>query len=176
VVLVDVFEAIKRRRSIRAFKTRNVSNEIVEKLLDAARFAPSAGNIQPWEFVVIRKAEMKKKLSEAAFGQSLIEEASVVIVICANEVSSARGYGLRGKSLYCIQDTAAATQNILLAAYSLGLGTCWIGAFKEQEVAKILKAPEGVRPTAIILVGYPDETPSPRNMRSVNQIVHYETF
>jgi nitroreductase len=176
VVLVDVFEAIKGRRSIRAFKTQNVPDETVEKLLDAARFAPSAGNIQPWEFVVIRNAEMKKELSEAAFGQSLVEEASVVIVVCANEVSSAIGYGLRGKSLYCIQDTAAAAQNILLAAYSLGLGTCWIGAFNEQKVAKVVKTPEEVRPIAIILIGYPDETPSPRNMRSLSQIIHYETF
>ena len=125
---MDVLEAIKGRRSIRAFKSQNVSAEIIEKLVDAARWAPSAGNIQPWEFIIVRKPEIKRRLAQAALGETFIEEASVVIVVCANENRSFEGYGMRGKTLYCIQDTAAAIQNIHLAAYSLGLGTCWIGA------------------------------------------------
>ncbi|MBX5329142.1 MAG: nitroreductase family protein [Candidatus Bathyarchaeota archaeon] len=173
---MDVFEAIKGRRSIRAFESRDVPNELVEKLIDAARWAPSAGNVQPWEFVVVRKPEIKKLLAEAALNQSFIEEAPVVIVVCANENRSMQGYGIRGKILYCIQDTAAAIQNIHLTAYSLGLGTCWVGAFKEEKAKEILKAPQGVRPVAIIPVGYSAETPSPRNRRPINQIVHYETF
>jgi nitroreductase len=86
------------------------------------------------------------------------------------------GYGYRGKTLYCIQDTAAATQNILLTAYSLGLGTCWIGAFNEDEAKRALNAPEGIRPVAIIPVGYPDETPSHRGIRPLSQIIHYDGF
>ncbi|MEM2105280.1 MAG: nitroreductase family protein [Candidatus Bathyarchaeia archaeon] len=173
---MDVLEAIKGRRSIRAFESRNVPDELVEKLIDAARWAPSAGNIQPWEFVVVRKPEIKKMLAEAALNQSFIEEAPVVIVVCANENRSMHGYGVRGKTLYCIQDTAAAIQNIHLTAYSLGLGTCWVGAFKEEKAKEILKAPQGIRPVAIIPVGYPAETPPPRNRRPTSQIVHYETF
>lgn len=173
---MDVLEAIKGRRSIRAYKNDNVRSEIVEKLVEAATWAPSAGNIQPWEFIIVRKPEIKRKLAEAALDQSIIEEAPVVIVVCANEVRSSQGYGIRGKTLYCIQDTAAAIQNIHLTAYSLGLGTCWVGAFREEEARKILKVPEGVRPVAIIPVGYADETPSPRNRRPLNQIVHYEIF
>jgi nitroreductase len=173
---MDVLKAVRGRRSIRAFKSDDVSPEIVEKLLDAARWAPSAGNIQPWEFIVVRKPEVKKALAEAALDQTFIEEASVVIVVCANEDRSSQGYGIRGKTLYCIQDTAAAIQNLHLVAYSLGLGTCWIGAFREEEAREILKIPSGIRPVAIIPVGYPAEAPSPPSRRPINQIVHYETF
>lgn len=173
---MEVFEAIKGRRSIRAFKAADVPAETVEKLIDAARWAPSAGNIQPWEFIVVRNREIKRKLAKAALGQSFIEEAPVVIVVCADEERSARGYGVRGRTLYCIQDTAAAIQNIHLAAYALGLGTCWVGAFREDEAREALKIPEGIRPVALIPVGYPAETPSPRGRRPLKQIIHYETF
>ena len=173
---MDVLEAIKGRRSIRAFKSEDVPPEIVEKLIDAARWAPSAGNIQPWEFIIVRKPEIKRNLAKAALNQSFIEEAPVVIVVCADEVRSSQGYGVRGKTLYCIQDTAAATQDIHLAAYSLGLGTCWVGAFNEEEARKILEIPQGVRPVAIIPVGYPAEKPPARNRRPLNQIIHYEKF
>jgi nitroreductase len=173
---MDVFEAIIGRRSIRAFKTEDVSEEMVEKLVNAGRWAPSAGNIQPWEFIVVRKPSAKKGLVETAGGQALIGEASVVVVVCANEEESAKGYGVRGKSLYCIQDTAAAAQNILLAAHSLGLGACWIGAFNEERARDVLKVPEGIRPVAIIPVGYPAETPLPPSRRLLSRIIHYETF
>ncbi|HYB68692.1 MAG TPA: nitroreductase family protein [Candidatus Acidoferrales bacterium] len=173
---MEVFEAIKGRRSIRAFEERDVSGEEVAKLVEAAIWAPSAGNIQPWEFVIIRKPDGKKRLAEAAWEQSFIEEAAVVIVVCANENRSSERYGDRGKSLYCIQDTAAAIQNIHLAAYSLGLGTCWVGAFKEQEVSEILNVPQGIRPVAIVPVGYAAEPASPRSKRPMDQIVHDETF
>ena len=174
--MVEVFEAIQGRRSIRAFESREVPEELVERLIEAARWAPSAGNIQPWEFIIVRKQEIKRKLAEAALWQSFIEEAPVVIVVCADEVRSTQGYGMRGKTLYCIQDTAAAIQNIHLAAYSMGLGTCWVSAFREDEARKVLKIPARIRPVAIIPVGYPAETPSPRSRRPLKQIVHYETF
>jgi len=173
---MELLEAIKERRSVRAFKQQDVPEETVEKLIDAARHAPSAGNIQPWEFVVVRNLEVKRKLARAALNQAFVEEAPVVIVVCANERRSSMGYGSRGKTLYCIQDTAAATQNILLTAYSLGLGTCWIGAFNEDEAKRAVNAPEGIRPVAIIPVGYPDETPSHRGMRPLSQIIHYDGF
>jgi len=174
---MDVVEAIKGRRSIRAFEIgKDVSKETVDNLIDAARWAPSAGNIQPWEFVIVRRSELKKKLAEAAFGQSFIEEAPVVIVVCADEDRCFEGYGERGRTLYCIQDTAAAIQNIHLAAYSTGLGTCWVGAFKEAAVVEILKLAEGIRPLALIPVGYTSKFPSPRGKRTADQVVHYEVF
>jgi nitroreductase len=174
--VMDVYEAIMGRRSVRAFKSDDVSPEIVEKLIDAARQAPSAGNIQPWEFIIVRKSEIKRSLVEAASGQTFIEEAPVVIVVCANENRSSQGYGVRGKTLYCLQDTAAATQNLLLFAYSIGLGTCWVGAFREDEARKALKIPSGIRPVAIIPIGYAAEAPQPRSRRAINLIVHHEKF
>jgi nitroreductase len=172
---MELLEAIKGRRSIRAYKKQNVPEEIVEKLIDAASYAPSAGNIQPWKFVIVRKPAVKKELVKAA-GQSFIEEAPVVIVVCANEARSSMGYGFRGKALYCIQDTAAAAQNILLTAHSLGLGTCWIGAFNEDEAKKAISAPEEMRPVAIIPVGYANEVPSQRRRRPISQITRHESF
>jgi len=173
---VDVFEAIKSRRSVRAFTNESISEEEVMKLIDAARWAPSAGNIQPWIFVVVRDSEIKRGLSAAALDQTFIEEAPVVIVVCANQLRSARGYGSRGVNLYCLQDTAAATQNMLLAAYALRLATCWVGAFQEEETRKVLNLPNSVRPVAIIPVGHPVEKPEAPERRALSDIVHHETF
>jgi len=173
---LDVFEAIRNRRSVRAFTSETVSEEEVKRLVDAGRWAPSAGNIQPWEFIIVRDAKIKRRLVIAALDQTFIEEAPVVIVVCADERQSSMGYGSRGLTLYCLQDTAAAIQNMLLAAYTLGLGTCWIGAFHEEEARKVLKVPFDVRPIAIIPVGYPAEKPSAPPKRSIREITHYETF
>jgi len=173
---LDFFEIVKLRRSVRAFTEDKVADEEVEKIVDAARWAPSAGNIQPWEFVVVRKPEIKRRLAEAALDQSFIEEAPVVILVCADETRSEWGYGSRGVNLYCIQDTAAAIENMLLAASALGLGSCWVGAFYEDDVRKTLNLPRGVRPVAIVPVGRPAEKPRPPYKRSLREIVHHETF
>jgi nitroreductase len=173
---LDVFEAITSRRSIRAFEKKAISDEQVKVLIDAARYAPSAGNIQPWEFVIVRDQQIKKQLSSAALNQAIIEDAPVVIVVCANEARSGQGYGSRGVNLYCVQDTAAATQNILLAARAMGLGTCWVGAFQEEMVRRSLNTPTDVRPVAIIPVGYPAENPTLRKRRALSEIIHRETF
>jgi len=173
---LDVFEAIKKRRSVRAYTSEKVSDEDVERLIEAARWAPSAGNIQPWEFIIVTNAETKRRLSDSALRQTFIEKAPVVIVVCADVTRSSWGYGSRGTTLYCLQDTAAATENMLLAAQALGLATCWVGAFYEDEVAKVINAPRNVRPVAIVPVGRPAEKPSARTMRSISEFVHYETF
>jgi len=173
---MELLEAIKGRRSTRSFKKQNISSNVIETIIDAARCAPSAGNIQPWEFVIIKNPAVKKKLAEAALNQRHVEEAPAVIVVCADEKRSSMGYGSRGRTLYCLQDTAAATQNILLTAYSLGLGTCWVGAFNEDEVKEILNAPEGIKPVAMIPLGYPNEIARQRGRKLLNQIVHYDGF
>jgi nitroreductase len=173
---LGVIEAIKERRSVRAYTSEDVSDEDVERLIDAARWAPSAGNGQPWAFVVIKDLEMKRKLSHAAQNQSWLQTAPVVIVVCADLKQANSVYGDRGKNLYSMQDTAAATENILLAAQELGLATCWVGAFQENDVAKIVKAPSNIRPVAMVAVGHPAERPVARQRRSVNEIIHYGTF
>jgi SagB-type dehydrogenase family enzyme len=144
--------------------------------LEAAIWAPSAGNLNPWEFIVVRSEEGKRKLSEAALGQYFISEASVVVVVCANITRTSSVYGERGRKLYCIQDCAAATQNLLLAAHSLSYGTCWVGAFKDQEVSKLLRLPPNVIPLAIVPIGKPKEKPSTPGRISLTKVVHYETY
>lgn len=173
---MDVFEAIKERRSIRSFTAEAVSDEAVKQLIDAARYAPSAGNTQPLELVVVRDPEIKRRLSVAALNQMFIQTASVVFVVCADVTRSKREYGGRGEKLYSIQDTAAATENILLAAHELGLATCWVGAFNEKDVAKAINAPKNTKPLAIIPVGHPAKKPSVPKRRAADEIVHYETF
>ena len=173
---MDVFQAIKTRRSIRIFTDKRVTDREVKKLIEAARWAPSAGNIQPWEFIIVKDLKVKHGLCEAAMNQTLIEQAPVVIVVCADPMRSSRRYGSRGTNLYCLQDTAAATQNILLTAHAAGLAACWIGAFDEEAAKKVLSVPDELRPIAIVPVGHPDEKPRARLRRSLDEITHHETF
>ena len=169
-------EMIRERRSVRAFTGRDVSEEDVELLVEAACWAPSAGNRQPWEFVVVRDEEVKRGLVEAAGGQSFIAEAPVVFVVCADPGRSASRYGRRGADLYCLQDTAAAVQNLLLTAAANGLGGCWVGAFDEGKAAEAVGVPRGMRPVAIVPVGYPAERPPPTPRRRSSEVIHRERF
>jgi len=115
-------------------------------------------------------------LAQAAFGQYFIAEAPVVVVVCVHPARSARRYGDRGTGLYCIQDSAAFVQNMLLASYAIGLGSCWVGAFDEARAAQAIEAPDGIRPVAIIPIGSPAESPSAPPRRSLEDIVHEERF
>ncbi|MEM3542479.1 MAG: nitroreductase family protein [Candidatus Methanomethylicia archaeon] len=172
-----IIDVIKSRRSIRRFKRdEKIPREDLMKILEASIYAPSAGNRQPWEYIIIEKEDLKRKIAEAAYNQMWITEAPTVIVVCANENRSALRYGERGRTLYCIQDTAAAIQNILLTAHSMGYGTCWVGAFDEEEVRRILDIPIGVRPVAIIPIGKPNEKPSMPPRIPLEKLLHYDKY
>jgi len=173
---MELFEAIRGRRSIRSYRPDRVPEQDLRKILEAAVCAPSAGNLQSWEFVVVRENETKVALAEAAYGQDFIVEAPIVIVVCANMARSARRYRDRGASLYSIQDTAAAIQNMLLESYALGYGSCWIGAFDETKAARIVHAPSEVRPVAIIPIGPPAESPDPPSRIDLEKVLHLEKF
>ena len=152
---MDIWQVFKKRHSVRSFDlTRDVSDDLIEKIIEAAKTAPSAGGIYPTDFIVVRDQKTKNQLAKAALSQYFVAQAPVVIVVVADVEKTASWYGERGKNLYVIQDAAAATENLLLAATALGLGTCWVGAFDEKEVAKILKLKKEIRPLAIIPVGY----------------------
>jgi len=168
-------EAIKERRSVRKFKDLTVGKEMIEELLKAAQMAPSAGNLQARDFVVVLNKTTKQKLKNAALGQSFIEQAPVVIIAVANIERSSRVYKSRGE-LYAIQDATAGIENILLAAYSMGLATCWVGAFDENAVSEILGIPKKTRPIAIIPVGYADETPAAPPRIDMDKVVHREAW
>jgi len=169
-VTKDVIDAIKERMSVRRFKPDPVPEVTIGRLLDAARLAPSAGNMQPWFFVVVIKEDLRRQLAKAA-GQSFLAEAPVCIVVCADPERSASRYGQRGRELYCIQDTAAAIENILLAATGYGLGTCWVGAFDEEAAAGILELEQNLRPVALIPIGYPDQGKRPVPRRPLDEVV-----
>lgn len=166
---MDFWEVINRRRSIRAYESdRPVSQEVIRQLLEAAIRAPSAGNRQPWHFVVVRDGATRARLASAAYGQHFVAQAPVVIVVCADPGRSAARYGARGRELYCLQDTAAATENLLLAVVALGLGACWVGAFDERAAASTLRLEPHLRPVALIPIGYPAE----RMVRSTAYAAH----
>ncbi len=167
----DVIVAIKERRSIRQFATNPVEEHTVGRILAAAASAPSAGNLQPWMFYVVYKDEIKADLARAAYNQSFLTTAPVVIVVVAVPAVSEAIYGARGRNLYCLQDTAAATQNLLLAAEGFGLGTCWVGAFDEQLAAAALDCSAQERPVAIVPLGYATkEQPSARARYDLEKI------
>ncbi|MCZ7393136.1 MAG: nitroreductase family protein [Candidatus Methanoperedens sp.] len=172
---MDCMEAINGRRSVRKFKDRAVGKEIIEELLKAAQMAPSAGNLQARDFIVVSNKISKQKLKEAALGQSFIEQAPVVIVVVANIERSSRIYRSRGE-LYGIQDATAGVENMLLAAHSMGLATCWVGAFDENAVSEMLGIPHKTRPVAIIPVGYADEAPAAPPRMGLDRVVHMETW
>ncbi|MBT9130259.1 MAG: 5,6-dimethylbenzimidazole synthase [candidate division WS2 bacterium] len=154
---MEVREAILKRRSIRKFNPEPIDKEIITKILEAGHWAPSEGNLQPWFFYVVENIELRKALAKAALNQEFIIQAPVAIVVCA-DLEKTAPYGKRGKELFCLQSTAAAIQNMLLFAYSLGIGSCWVGAFNEAEAQLIMNLPANLRPLAIIPLGYPAET------------------
>jgi|Deesub1362A_J573_1020465.scaffolds.fasta_scaffold00091_54 nitroreductase len=160
-----VLENIKRRASIRRFRPDPVPTELLTQLIEAARWAPSAGNLQPWHFYVVTNARSRRCLAQAALNQDFVARAPVCIVVCAEPDRSAFRYRERGRKLYCLQDTAAATQNILLAATAAGLGSCWVGAFDEDRVAACLGIPRAQVPVAVIPLGYPEQEPENRTSR-----------
>ncbi len=173
---MEIPEAILKRKSVRAFAPKGLTDEEIDTLIDAAVRAPSAGNMQPWGFVAVRDRGVKEELVEASHGQSFIATAPVVIVVCADPARNAQRYGDRGKTLYCLQDTAAAVENIILTAAHNGLATCWIGAFDEGMAAEAVGLPTGVRPVAMIPVGYPDQDPPPRSRRPVSEVLHLDKW
>jgi len=171
---MDVLEALATRRSIRRYTGEHISEGQMDVLVRAGQDAPSAGNLQARDFIVVREADSKQKLALASLGQPQVDRADALIVVCANIPRSSSRYGERG-ALYAQQDAAASVQNILLAAHALGLGTCWIGAFDAQQVGDILKVPSGVVPSAIITVGVPAEEPK-KPKRFSKENVHLELW
>ncbi len=173
---MDLFQAIHGRRSVRAFSSETVPDALVEVMVDAARWAPSAGNCQARDIIVVKDPGVKKALADAALQQRFIEAAPITFVVCAHEARSARRYGRRGRDLYCLLDAAAATQNLLLAAHALGLGSCWVGAFDDHRIGDALHLPAGLKPVALIPVGYPQEAPEPPTRLPPYETVHRDRY
>lgn len=173
---MDIFEAVKGRRSIRRYTGGDVEEGNLKRIMDAGLMAPSAGNIQPWELILVRGEERKRQLAEDALNQSFIAQAAAVIVVCVDLNRAQVAYGGRGVNLYCLQDSGATIQNMLLTAHALGLGACWIGAFDEKAVTETLEIPPRYRPVVLIPVGPPAEKPPAVGKRQLEEVLHREQF
>jgi len=169
-------DLVRERAMMRAFRPDPVPEELIQKLLRSAVRAPSAGNLQAWEFIVVREEERKRRLAEAALGQMFVAEAPVVIVTCRNLERNARRYGDRGRHFYNLIDASFASLMILLAAHNEGLGACFVGAYRDEEVSRILGLPEHARPVGIMPIGWPAEAATVTERMPLAEVVHSERF
>lgn len=173
---MEVFEAIRTRRSIRKYKDKQVSWDNIVTIMQAGKYAPSAGNLQNWKFIVVKDDAKRKAIAKACMQQEWMEIAPVYIVVVAEPEKAERYYGTRGARLYTIQGCAAAMENMLLTAHSLGLGACWIGAFDEDEIFNILTLPEEKSVQGIITIGYADENPEPPPKYRIEHMVFFDKW
>lgn len=166
---MGIIEMIKSRRSIKKYKPTPVEDEKLNTVLEAARWAPSAGNRQPWEFIVVKDPSIRREVADIAPYGGFIAEAPVMIAVVVNPEKD---------PIHYIEDGAIATTHILLAAHALGLSTCWVGAFGttyENDAKRVLGVPPNLRGLSLVPLGYPaEERTSTR--KELREIVHYERF
>lgn len=170
VRVVDFFEVVQARQSIRAFSRASVEGETLQQILALARLAPSAGDLQSYCIVVIEDEKTKAAIA-AASGQSFVAEAPVVLVFCADAKRSESRYGQRGAQLFCIQDATIAASYVQLAATAQGLASCWVGAFDERAAAAALRAPPELRMVTILPIGWAAERPERPQRRPLEELV-----
>ena len=165
---MDILELIKTRRSIRKYKLDPIPEEEINKILEAGRWAPSASNRQPWRFIVLRSEETKRKLAETLTWGGFLSQAPLGIAVVINPRASN----------HPVEDGAAATQNMLLEAHSLGLGACWIGAYgsvNEESAKDILNVPDDERLLSVIVIGRPAESPQ-STRRKLDEITFSDRY
>ena len=169
---MELKEAVKKRQAIRDYEDKPVPEDKLLKVLEAARLAPSASNRQPWKFIVVREGKRRQELARATGGQNHVAKAPVVIAA----VATMPEYVMRsGVPAYAV-DLAIAVDHMTLAAADEGLGTCWIGAFSQEEARHILNVPEKYRIVTLLPLGFPKQAGRPKMRKSLDEIVCYETF
>ncbi len=161
------------RVSVRQYDDREVSDELVHEIIRTTRSAPSAGNLESWDVVIVTEEGQRELLSDAALNQQHVRDAPVTLVICANYVRSMSRYQERG-ILYALEDASIAATYLMLAAHAAGLGSCWTGAFDDETVREILGLPPHIRPVALLTVGYPKEAPRGPERMTTGEHLHYE--
>jgi nitroreductase len=171
---MDIFKAIKGRRSVRKYKSDSVPDEILERILDAARWAPSAGNIQPWKFIVIRDKKILELLRKVSPGY--LGEAPLAVLVCSDKERESREGGQMGRDYLSISDCSMAVENMVLTAYALGLGTCIVKSFSEIAVREILEIPEGIAPELLVVIGYPAQKPTPPDRTPIREIAYLNKY
>jgi nitroreductase len=160
----SLLDVIYSRRSIRRYTKDPVPDEVVKKILEAGRLAPSANNAQPWHFIVVTDPKLKEALSHGRWNW-FIKDSAFTVVGCGNK-----------NNKWSTIDVTIALQNMVIAAEAQGIGSCWVGDFNEEEVKELLGIPESIRVICLVAFGYPAEKPSPRSKKSLEEIVHYNSF
>jgi nitroreductase len=169
---MEVLDAVEQRRSIRRYKNKEIEEEKLRNVLEAARLAPSASNRQEWKFVVVRDPAKRAELTAMTYGQRWVGQAPVIIVACATEGKSVMTCG---QATHTVDVSIAATM-LMLEATEQGLGTCWLGTFNETDVKECLGIPGHMRVVTVLPLGYPDEEPSSRPRKSFDQVVSFDRF
>ena len=164
---MSLVDTVLSRRSVRRYDPKEIPKDVLDQILEAGRQAPSAANKQPWHFIVLSDSEIKKELSKGLFNR-FIKDAPVTIVGCAHKDRIA------GK--WSIVSTTIALQNMVVAAWGMGVGSCWIGDFNEERVKRLLSIPEGWNIVALVTFGYPAEKPQSRKKKPVEEIVGFNKF
>lgn len=173
---MNLFDAITTWVPVKKFEKTPVDDKLIGVMLHMAGHAASAGNLQAWEFIVVKDEDTKKKLAIAALRQEHVLQAPVDIVVCADLKKMSLKYQERGEFLYSIQDTASAVTIILLSATALGLGSDWVKAMDEESVKDILKLPNGLRPVGIIPIGYAKEKPVREKLIPFERISWFDRY
>jgi len=166
---MEILELIKKRRSVRAYKDKPISKEALEYLMEAARFAPTARNIQPWEFIAVTHKENLEKIGQLAENARFMAQAQACLAIFCDDTK------------YYLEDGCAATQNILLAATALGIGSCWVAGDKKPyciQISKLLNVPPSFKLVSLVALGYPQAEDSFRviDKRVLKALIHWEKF
>jgi nitroreductase len=173
---MEISKCIQTRRSIRRYAPIPVEWEKLGAVLDAARHAPSAGNIFDWKVIIVAEAEKQKEVAEACLQQWWMTTAPIHLVVCAEPAKNQRMYGKRGGELYSLQDATIAATQMILVAHDLGLGTCWVGAFEPRMLRRALEIPDEVMPVAVLTLGYPDERIPRPPQPPLEDLVYFEKW
>ncbi|MEM5766417.1 MAG: nitroreductase family protein [Candidatus Aenigmatarchaeota archaeon] len=173
---MNIFDAIVNKKVVIKFKKEPVDDKLIGVILHMANQANSAGNMQEWNFIVVRDEEKKNKLYKASLEHRLIKEAPVLIVVCADLEKASLRFQKKGEALYSIQDTAAATMLMLVTANALNLAAEWIRSFDEEMVKDILNLPNNLRPVAIVAVGYAEEEEEKKERIPFDNLTYYNVY
>jgi len=165
---MSLLNVILSRRSIRRYENKDISEEVLQQILETGRQAPSAANRQPIHFVIVNDHDTLKFLCDTLFSR-FVKYAPLAIVGCADIKSL-----LTGK--WAVVDTTIAMQNMVIAAWALGIGSCWIGACNEEKVKELLKIPDKWKVVALVTLGYPAEQPKPRKKKSFEEMFSFNSF
>jgi nitroreductase len=171
----DILGFLTRRTSVRTYSSEEVSEEEIEYFLQCASTAPSAGNLEAWDVVIVREEDTRFALAEAAFEQAHLEQAPVIFAVCANYVRSMSRYGERG-ILYGLEDATIACTYMMLAAHAKDLHSCWTGAFDDDLVREVLDLPQHARPIALLAVGKGHASGQLTERMAIGEHVHKETW